>query len=286
MIKRIGNLLLAAVLLGLFGTSGQAQLASRIYENGILAHNGTSWVKLTKGWLYAPAPNTLAVKGAITSGQTGTNGGITVKSTGAGATTFSVAGATGNTVVSGTLGVTGASTLTGATQQTGNLTVGKNGASGAVAGLITLNDGGNPGTSTTLAASTYSNAVFTGTLRVTAGIIAAMMVRPFTADTSLSLSNAPSGCLVTTTGAGGAVNFTLETPAAGNAGVNYTIINTVDQNMVITCTGHIGTKGAANKNTVTFSTGGEKIGATVRVICDGTTWWVYNMSLNTAVVAP
>jgi hypothetical protein len=51
--------------------------------------------------------STAQIDGVITSGITGSNGGIVVKSTGAGATTFSVTGATGNTVVGGTLNVTG-----------------------------------------------------------------------------------------------------------------------------------------------------------------------------------
>jgi hypothetical protein len=68
----------------------------------------------------AAASGTLTVGGAaqfdstVTSGKTGSNGGIVVKSTGAGATTFSVAGATGNTLVAGTLEVTGVATLTAA----------------------------------------------------------------------------------------------------------------------------------------------------------------------------
>jgi len=66
---------------------------------------------------------TAQVDGVVTSGKTGSNGGIVVKSTGAGATTFSVAGATGNTAVGGTLAVTGASTLASA-GVTGNATVG------------------------------------------------------------------------------------------------------------------------------------------------------------------
>jgi len=55
--------------------------------------------------------STVQSNGVITSGVTGSNGGIVVKSTGAGATTFSVTGATGNTVVGGTLDVTGAVTM-------------------------------------------------------------------------------------------------------------------------------------------------------------------------------
>ncbi len=53
------------------------------------------------------------IDGVITSGKTGSNGGLVVRETSAGATKFSVTGADGNTTVGGTLGVTGLSTLTG-----------------------------------------------------------------------------------------------------------------------------------------------------------------------------
>jgi len=67
---------------------------------------------------------TAQVDGVLTSGKTGSNGGLVVKSTGAGATTFSVAGASGDTVVAGTLGVTGVATLAAAPKLTAVTAVG------------------------------------------------------------------------------------------------------------------------------------------------------------------
>ena len=121
----------------------------------------------------------------ITSGKSGSNGGLTVKAAGGG-TTFSVAGATGNTVVAGTLGVTGASTLTGntgisgtlavtgASTLTGALTVkntitsGLNGADG-VAGGITVLSGADPGATTFSVAGATGNTTVEGDLLVRAG---------------------------------------------------------------------------------------------------------------------
>jgi hypothetical protein len=93
-----------------------------------------------------------------------------------------------------------------------------------------------------------------------------------------------SGAIFTTTGASGAVNFTLPAKAAG---LIYTFINTVGQNMVITpdAVDTIVTFNDAAADTVTFSTAGNLIGAMVTVVCDGTKWIVINNSANTATVA-
>ncbi len=52
--------------------------------------------------------STILADSTITSGKTGSNGGLSVRSTGAGAQTFGVAGATGNITGSGTLALSGA----------------------------------------------------------------------------------------------------------------------------------------------------------------------------------
>jgi fibronectin-binding autotransporter adhesin len=147
------RLLRTITLLGLVAlmlmTAALAEV--RVKETQIDYYNGSKWVKMTRGAVSAfvsasTSLATLAVgggyastgltigadgvltgastalfDGVITSGKTGSNGGLAVKSTGAGATTFSVAGATGNTVVVGTLDVTGATTITGALTANGGI---------------------------------------------------------------------------------------------------------------------------------------------------------------------
>lgn len=90
--------------------------------------------------------------------------------------------------------------------------------------------------------------------------------------TDYTLTAADSGGMFTTTGAAGAVNFTLPAVAT-STGYEYTFINTVDQNMTITAPAN--TLVAFNNVTATsiaFSTVGEKVGAAVRVVCDGAKW--------------
>jgi hypothetical protein len=126
-------------------------LSATTKETDVLGWTGSAWTRLAKGYLrtaqtaahatlvigggYGDTGLSVAATGAltsnstaqydgvITSGVTGSNGGLVVKSTGAGATTFSVAGATGNTVVVGTADITGATTVTGLTTLNGGLTM-------------------------------------------------------------------------------------------------------------------------------------------------------------------
>jgi len=87
-----------------------------------------------------------------------------------------------------------------------------------------------------------------------------------------SATTADTGTMFTTTGATGAVTFTL--PAvSGRAGVWYEFMNTVDQTMTVTAPAN--TLVAFNNATATsiaFSTASEKIGSGVRVFCDGAKW--------------
>ena len=94
---------------------------------------------------------------------------------------------------------------------------------------------------------------------------------------------ADSGTTFTTTGASGAVTFTLPTPSASIKGAHCYFFNTVDQNMVIGVTGNdaIVTLNDAAADTLTFSTGGEKIGAAVHCVCDGSLWLAMDTSENT-----
>jgi hypothetical protein len=83
-----------------------------------------------------------------------------------------------------------------------------------------------------------------------------------------------SGTIFDTTGASGAITFTL--PAvASSAGVNYTFVNLVDQNMLVTApSGTMVTDGNAGATTITFSTTSHKIGASVMVFCNGAKWFL------------
>lgn len=89
---------------------------------------------------------------------------------------------------------------------------------------------------------------------------------------------ADSGTVFVTTGAAGAVNFTL--PSVATAGLEFTFVNTVDQNMVITATAAdtMVLVNDAAADSVTFSTASEKIGASVTCISDGTNWLVLHHS--------
>lgn len=94
------------------------------------------------------------------------------------------------------------------------------------------------------------------------------------------------GKIFTTTGAEAAVTFTL--PAvASSTGLEFTFINTVDQNMVVSDGGNdtLVCFNDAAADSITFSTSSEKIGAALKVICDGTNWLVFSMCANTQTIA-
>lgn len=80
--------------------------------------------------------------------------------------------------------------------------------------------------------------------------------------------------IFTTTGAAGAVNFTLPTLARG---LRFRFFNTVDQNMVITGDNNIVALHDAAASTLTFSTSSQKIGACVEVVANeaGTKWLAF-----------
>lgn len=95
------------------------------------------------------------------------------------------------------------------------------------------------------------------------------------------------GTLFTTTGAAGAVNFTLPALAAGLGPFEF--INTANQNMTVTAPANkLVTFNNATATSVAFSTAGNKIGARVRVWCNqaGTFYYMQNLSPgNTITVA-
>ena len=93
-----------------------------------------------------------------------------------------------------------------------------------------------------------------------------------------------SGTHFTTTGATGAVTFTL--PAETNLGVEYVFSNTVDQNMTVTAaSGKMVALNNAAATSVAFSTTSQKIGGSVKVVCDGTKWIAQPYGAGTVTVA-
>jgi hypothetical protein len=89
---------------------------------------------------------------------------------------------------------------------------------------------------------------------------------------SYTCTAADSGTLFTTTGASGAVTFTLPAVAT-SAGVWYEFVNTVGQNMVITAPANtMVAHNDATATSVTFSEAGFLIGASCKVTCDGALW--------------
>ena len=111
--------------------------------------------------------------------------------------------------------------------------------------------------------------------------------RPVTAKTAnYTVTAAESGTLFTTTGATGAVTFTLPAKVAG---LHYWFYNTVDQDLIV-APDAVDTMVAFNDaeaDSVATSTAGEQFGGAFYVVCDGTKWLAMNISAgaNTVTVA-
>ncbi|WP_020475716.1 head decoration protein [Zavarzinella formosa] len=100
-----------------------------------------------------------------------------------------------------------------------------------------------------------------------------------------TVTAADSGKQFTTTGAAGAVNFTL--PACAK-GYRFRFVNIVNQNMTITApSGKLVTFNNAAATSVAFSTSGNKIGAAVEITTDetGTKYIALLFGANTPTVA-
>lgn len=111
--------------------------------------------------------------------------------------------------------------------------------------------------------------------------------KPVTAKAaSYSVTAAESGTVFTTTGATGAVTFTLP---AKSEGLHYWFYNVADQDMIV-APDAVDTMVAFNDaaaDSVATSTANEQIGGAFFVICDGTKWLAMNVSAgaNTVTVA-
>ena len=103
---------------------------------------------------------------------------------------------------------------------------------------------------------------------------------------SYTVTAAESGTLFTTTGASGAVTFTLPAKVAG---LHFWFYNTVAQDMIV-ASDAVDTMVAFNDvaaDSVATSTNSEEYGGAFHVVCDGTYWLAMNVSAgaNTITVA-
>jgi hypothetical protein len=131
-------------------------------------------------------------------------------------------------------------------------------------GALTLGDVG----STTAMLSSGWTVASTG---ITTGLLQTVIVNT---DESETLSSAQSGVVVTTDGA---ATVTIPDPSAATIGVIYYILQTADDNLIITATtansNSIVCDGVATSDAVTISTASHKIGAGMIVIGISATQW-------------
>lgn len=107
-----------------------------------------------------------------------------------------------------------------------------------------------------------------------------------TADYTIVPATDLSGKLFTTTGASGAVAFTLPTPSSSLKGCYYRFYNTVNQNMTINCATNDLIVGLndVDLDSLAFSTSSEKIGGCVELICDGSKWLSMPMNFEATTI--
>lgn len=90
-----------------------------------------------------------------------------------------------------------------------------------------------------------------------------------------------SGTIFTNRGAAGAVNFTLPVIVAAMRGTFYEFIGAADQSFGIVSSpaDTLTVVNDAAADSLTVSTAAHKIGAHMRVVCDGTAWFAYGDSV-------
>lgn len=82
-----------------------------------------------------------------------------------------------------------------------------------------------------------------------------------------------SGSIFTTRGAGSGVTFTLPTPNAGLIETIYEFVGIADQNMIVSAGANKAvTFNNATATSLAAQTSGQKIGARITALCDGTSW--------------
>jgi hypothetical protein len=101
-----------------------------------------------------------------------------------------------------------------------------------------------------------------------------------TANYSIDPAVDPSGTRFTNRGAAGAVTFTLPAPTPALAGTSYEFSGVADQNIIVSGTA---AKQVAFNNAACASlaaqTAGQKIGAVITAICDGTSWLLHGSTI-------
>lgn len=120
-----------------------------------------------------------------------------------------------------------------------------------------------------------ANLNVTGTVTPSGSGYIEQKVTALTANTTLNSTH--YGGLLTNRGAGDAIVVTLPDPAAGNKGAWFDYIGVANQN--VTFSGSSADKivalNNAEVNSVAFTTTNEKIGASLKMVSDGTSWLVF-----------
>jgi hypothetical protein len=107
------------------------------------------------------------------------------------------------------------------------------------------------------------------------------VIIPKTADYTITTGTDPSGAIFTNRGASGTVIFTLPAPAAALAGVFYEFLGITDFTITVktaTADTLVVTNDTA-ADSLSASTASHKIGAHMRVLCDGVAWVAYGDSV-------
>jgi hypothetical protein len=102
-----------------------------------------------------------------------------------------------------------------------------------------------------------------------------------TADYTIKPPMDSPGTVFTNRGASGAVIFTLPAPGENVKGYWYRFVGHAGQNITVkTATvDTLVTKNDAAADSVALSTAGELIGGVMEAYCDGTSWFVYGISV-------
>lgn len=187
---------------------------------------------------------------------------------------------TTNGLITGTAGAT----LTGAAinlNATSNFAT--NIGTGTTNAAVSIGGGSNTVAINSTALDISTTGAVTGATDITAsGVIAGGFkhLTPVTnSDASETLTAAQSGLFVVATAAGGATTITIPDASAATVGVIYYIVQTADQDLILTATtgnsNSIVCDGVATSDSVTISTVGHKIGSGMFVIgISATKWYV------------
>lgn len=134
-------------------------------------------------------------------------------------------------------------------------------------GALTLGDAGSTTAVVSSGWGITSAGVFTGMLR---SIVT-------NTDATETLTAAQANCVVLCTASGGATTITIPDPSASTVGVIYYIVQTANQDLILTAATANGNSivcdGVATSDNVTISTSSHKIGAGMIVIGISATQW-------------